>query len=103
MDDLFEDLHGFEDAEIDKGKEAGFNDGLAIGLLQGRELGAQKGYELGVEAGFYQGFCSQWRQLKAVDPDAIPEKAEKAVTTLEEALTALIPVLKHPRDPRQVT
>lgn len=100
MDDLFEELHGLEDAEIERGKEAGYNDGLAMGLLEGRELGAQKGYEIGVEAGFYQGCCQTWRELKAMDPDAIPEKAEKALSALEEALATLLPVLKHPRDPK---
>ena len=100
MDDLFDGVHGLEDSEIERGREAGYNDGLAMGLLEGRELGAQKGYEIGVECGFYQGCCQTWRDLKALDPDVIPEKAEKAVAALEEALAALMPVLRYPRDPQ---
>ena len=48
MDDLFDEVHSLEDSEIERGRQEGYNDGLAMGLLEGRELGVQKGYELGM-------------------------------------------------------
>ena len=48
MDDIFDELNSLEESEIERGRQEGYNDGLAMGLLEGRELGVQKGYELGM-------------------------------------------------------